>query len=138
MNLERCFEEGLLRKATLPGDAVDKEIANARRHLDNARRCIDAGMDDLAVVSAYTAMFHAARALLYKDGIKERSHVCVVAYLRERYPKLADHANILDGYRKGRHTVLYGIDEEDSSEDARQGAESAAKFIKAIEETLGA
>lgn len=136
MNIERCMREGLLRRVEMPPGAIGKELANAERHLDNARRCVEAGMSDLAVVSVYTSMFHAARAILYRDGLKERSHICIVAYLRERYPGLANHANVLDGFRKGRHAALYGIEAVDTMEDAAQGIKSAASFLKAAKSLL--
>jgi uncharacterized protein (UPF0332 family) len=30
-------------------------------------------------------MFHVARAVLFKDGIEERSHACVPVYLKGNY-----------------------------------------------------
>jgi len=30
--------------------------------------------ENFVILAAYTAMFHAARAVLYKDGIQEKSH----------------------------------------------------------------
>ena len=75
-------------------------------------------MYDLAVVSVYTAMFHAARAILFRDGIKERSHICVVTYIKEKYPHLSEYANTLDSYRKSRHTMLYGLEVDVMKDDA--------------------
>ncbi|MBS7643817.1 hypothetical protein KEJ26_04520 [Candidatus Bathyarchaeota archaeon] len=36
---------------------------------------------------AYSAMFHAARSLLIRDGVGEKSQVCVVRYLEDEYAK---------------------------------------------------
>jgi len=30
-------------------------------------------------------MLHSPRALLFRDGVKERGHLCVVVYLKEKY-----------------------------------------------------
>lgn len=136
MKLKDCFDKGLLRNNRFPPEVIDKEIVNANKHLENASKCIDTGMYDLAVVSVYTAMFHAARAILFKDGIKERSHVCLIAYLRSKYPILTEYINILDNYRRTRHTALYGIDEEMNADDAIYGLEHAKKFIKVIREEI--
>ncbi|MFO8051968.1 MAG: HEPN domain-containing protein [Thermoplasmatota archaeon] len=78
-------------------------------------------------------MFHAARALLFIEGYKERSHVCLAAFLRERYPELKEYADVFDIYRKNRHESLYGIDYEPLENDAKAGIDFAKRFI----ETLG-
>ncbi|MBU4491476.1 MAG: HEPN domain-containing protein [Euryarchaeota archaeon] len=61
----------------------------------------------VVAISSYSAMFHAARAILFKDGIKERSHECIPVYLKEKYPELETLANILDSYRRFRHDAIY-------------------------------
>ena len=136
MNLDECFRKGLLKRVEFPNEVVDKEIHNARRHIDNAEFCKKGKKYDLAVVSIYTAMFHAARALMFRDGIKERSHVCVIIYLKEKYPEFDDYANILDSYRRSRHTMLYGIDVEAMEDDALFGIDSAKEFINKIENVI--
>jgi len=55
-------------------------------------------------------MFHAARAILFRDGVKERSHECIPIYLNERYPELERIANTLDSHRRFRHNAIYGLD----------------------------
>ena len=136
MNLNDCFEKGLLRKSRFPENVVDKEINNAKRHIENAKRCIETEMFDLAIVSIYTAMFHAARSILFRDGIKERSHICVLIYIQEKYPNLDEYARGLDNYRRSRHTMLYGIDVEMIAEDAIYGLSLAKKFIETVQDEL--
>ncbi len=136
MKLKECFEKGLLQYSKLGGDVIDKEIMNAHRHLRNASCCIEDNMYDLAVVSVYTAMFHTARALLFRDGIKERSHICIIEYIKEKYPDLTDFARIMDGYRRSRHTMLYGIDVELIADDASEGIDVVNEFIKAVEKEI--
>jgi len=137
MRLEECFNRGLLRKARVSEDVITKELHNAYRHLENAIKCLDDEMYDLAVVSVYTAMFHASRAILFRDGIKERSHICVIEYLRVKYPDLGEYVAVLDNYRQSRHTMLYGIDVDILSDDAEEGIRSAADFIEKVESIVG-
>ena len=115
---------------------IGKEIDNANKHLENASVCIDKNMYGLAVVSIYTSMFHAARAILFRDGIKERSHICIIIYLKERYPTLEDYVKVLDSYRRTRHTALYGIDSDINKDDATYGIDLAKKFIKAVKDEI--
>jgi len=86
----------------------------------------------LVAISSYTAMFHAARAILFRDGVKERSHECIPLYLRENYPALAGQANMLDSYRKYRHEALYGLEFEAGKEDAIASLTVANGFLSAI------
>ncbi|MDI3488538.1 MAG: hypothetical protein PWR26_1255, partial [Methanosarcinales archaeon] len=37
-----------------------------------------------ALLSTYLAVFHSARAVLFRDGVREKSHYCVGVYL-EKY-----------------------------------------------------
>ena len=136
LNLKECFEEGLLREYKFAKSVVDKEIVNANRHLSNARICVKDQMYDLVVVSVYTAMFHAARAILFRDGIKERSHVCLIAYIKEKYPQLNEYANTLDSYRESRHAMLYGLEVEAMKDDATYGIYIAKEFIEAVKKEV--
>ncbi len=136
MRLEDCLEEGFLRKHRFPPEVMQKELENAEKHLANARKCIESEMYDLASVSIYTSMFHAARAILFRDGFKERNHVCVIAHLRKNYPALREHVRLLDSYRRTRHSALYGIDTEEDSEESTQGIELAENFILAVKKVL--
>ena len=81
-------------------------------------------------------MFHSARAILFKDGIKERSHLCIVSYLRETYPRLKRLANQLDAYRRNRHNTLYALDFLISGDEAQQAIEDAEKFYRRIKDIL--
>lgn len=136
MKIKDCFEKGFLRRTKLSDDIVEKEMLNAQRHLQNANQCIEQKMYDLAIVSLYTAMFHAARALLFQDGLKERGHICLILYIKKEYPELNNYAKILDNYRRTRHIMLYGIDVEMMIDDAVQGINIAKDFIKAVGKEL--
>lgn len=132
MNVKECFREGLLRKVPPSPEIADKEMEGAKKYLDDARKCLHEGMAEMAVVAVYTSMFHAARALLFRDGIRERSHVCVIAYLGEKYPSLRQNVQIMDVYRRERHNMLYGVDISALEEDARQGISAAETMITAV------
>ena len=81
-------------------------------------------------------MFHPARALLFRDGIKERSHICTVSYLKETYPRLKRLANQLDVYRRNRHNTLYALDFLISDDEAHQAIKDAEFFYKQIREIV--
>jgi uncharacterized protein (UPF0332 family) len=85
---------------------------------------------------AYTAMFHAARAILFRDGIKERSHECIPMYIRQRYPGMAGQTNILNSYRIYRHEALYGLEFDPQEEDAIVAVRFAKELLSAVEKVL--
>jgi uncharacterized protein (UPF0332 family) len=91
---------------------------------------------------SYTGMFQAARAILFKDGVFERSHACVVEYLRVNYTKKhildINYVNWLDSLRVERHETLYGLDIIDVTKDEAEDALSKGlKFVEKIDGILG-
>ena len=56
----------------------------AHRWLEEAERSLEAGATSSSVLASYLSMFHSARAILYLDGYREKSHYCVARHL-ERY-----------------------------------------------------
>jgi len=92
----------------------------------------------MCIIFGYTAMFHAARALLYKDGIQEKSHLCVVIYLREKYSDKFPISliNSFDNFRIERHETLYGLEFTPTEEDAELAIEDAKKFINVVKKII--
>ena len=82
-------------------EKAKKSLEMSIKKLEEAKKALEYNLLDSCMIMAYTAMFHAARALLYKDGIQEKSHLCLIIYLREKYSeKLPVHLiNALDAYR---------------------------------------
>lgn len=135
MKLEECFEEGLLRKTEPSMDKATRSLEISGEYIEKAKDNLKIENYGIVIFCSYTSMFHAARAILFRDGVKERSHVCIVSYLREKYPELGETTNILDSYRKSRHTSLYSLDyliDEKDAEHAINDAELFRKRIKAL------
>jgi len=81
-------------------------------------------------------MFHAARSILFYDGIKERSHLCVISYIQETYPQLKKLANQLDTYRRNRHNTIYALDFLISEDEASQAVKDAEQFYRRIKDIM--
>ena len=64
---------------------VPKELGQADHDLQAAGKSCDASEYKGATIQAYYAMFHAARALLYAEGYREKSHYCLSVALLELY-----------------------------------------------------
>lgn len=84
MKLEDCFQRGFLKRITPDMENARRSIELSASNIEDADENLHIHRYRVVIVSSYTAMFHAARALLFKDGIKERSHECVPKYLKEK------------------------------------------------------
>ena len=85
MNVDECLEKGLLKRSQPDLKKAMRSIEIAEHKLELAEREFEAKIYENAIISAYTSMFHAARAILFRDGFTERSHYALFVYLSERY-----------------------------------------------------
>ncbi len=135
MDVKECLERGLLKKEKPSLEMAKKSIEAAKRKLDESEKLLKLGILDMAEVSAYSAMFHAARALLFRDGFREKSHYALYVYLKEKYsariePKFLNELNIL---RMERHEIMYGLEKQEfDSETVTEAITLAEEFIKRI------
>jgi len=136
MRLNDCFKEGLLKKMKPSKQYAIKSLETSRSYIQNAKDNLKMKNNNLVIFCSYTSMFHAARSLLFKDGIKERSHLCVISYIKETYPRLRRLANQLDTYRRNRHNTLYALDFLISDDDAKQAIDDAELFYKQLESII--
>lgn len=138
--LDECFERGLLRKVFPSKERALKSMAKARKWLKEARKNLKFGLFDSCLVSSYSAMFHAARSLLFKDGLREKSHYCVARYIEEKYvesgklPRVV--VDLLDRLRDLRHEDLYELDFFATKEDAEEAVKSAEIVIDKISKLI--
>jgi uncharacterized protein (UPF0332 family) len=138
MNVKDCLKERLLRKIPQDLEKVNSSLETSKSKLDKAKKLLNSSFFNESVLSSYTSMFHAARALLYNDGFQEKSHYAVYVYLNEKYAgKLSPVLiNFFYNYQKERHTILYGFSDEVSKEDAETAFFYADDFIIAIKVLL--
>jgi uncharacterized protein (UPF0332 family) len=80
------FEQCLQRKKIVSfarGERLaNKELSVAKSDLSDAKASCDNQRYKWSTVQAYYAMFHAARALVYSRGYREKSHYCLAVALR--------------------------------------------------------
>ncbi len=140
--IEDLIKKGLLAKMPSDKQKAEKSIALAEHRLEKAQEELSAGLPDDSLISAYTSMFHASRALLFKDGFKERSHYAICEYIREKYNGQieARYINELNILRTIRHKVMYGDEELNTREiqeiEARDAIELANGYLKQIKPLL--
>ena len=133
-NLDDCFKFRLLRRINPDLDKTGRAVEISKERLNEAKNAIKLKIFQFAVLEAYMAMFHAARALLYKDGIQEKSHYAVFIYLKEKYSdKIPIHIlNFLNIHRIERHEAMYGLEYKPNEQDALRALEDAESFVKEV------
>lgn len=124
----RRFEKG----TTPDKEKALKSLEQAQAYIEKARHNLQSKDFDLVIFCSYTSMFHASRALLFKDGIKERSHVCLIEYVKQKYSRLLDEMNLLDSYRRSRHTALYALDFITTKAQAKEAIKDAELLLDQI------
>jgi len=139
MRADDCFKKRLLRRTKPDPLKVTKALEMAELKNERARDLFESDFFEESIVSSYTSMFQAARALLFNDGVVEKSHACVIAYLREHYSsKLGQNMiNWLDTYRLERHESFYGLEKSTIDEDEAEDAlEKSEKFLETVQQIL--
>jgi uncharacterized protein (UPF0332 family) len=112
-----------------------KSLGAAASKLKRAKELLADGHHDAALLYAYTSMFSSGRALLYRDGVQEKSHYCLARYLEEKYVKKGkldpEIIVFLDSFREERHAIMYGFEEvEIRPEAAREAVSIAEEFLR--------
>ena len=137
-NVEDCFHLRLLRKIKPDRQKSRKSLDLSKKRLKRAQEALKSDFLDFAILESYMAMFHAARALLYKDGIQEKNHYAIFLYRRERYATKIPLRilNLFNLYRIERYETMYGLEYQPRREDALSGIEDAKMFVREIEKNL--
>ena len=138
VTLERCFKDGLLKQVPISATEAKNQFDKAKVLLLESKSCLENDDLNAAVMTAYAALFDAARAVLFKDGYRERSHICVIRYLEANYIKQLseDTVILLDEYREKRHKVVYASDYYPSEDEAKNIIEFAEKFLMIVKKLL--
>lgn len=139
MNINDCLKERLLRKIPKDLIKVDASLKTSQYKLEKAKELLLSNFYNEAILSAYTSMFHAARALLYNEGLQEKSHYAVYIYLNERFSGKISPVliNFFYNFQKERHNILYGFNEELSEEEAQDAVFYSSDFIVSVKLILG-
>jgi uncharacterized protein (UPF0332 family) len=84
MSFQECLGKRLLVRIKPDPELAEKEFITAEEDLEEAKHT--KGVDKnfkWAIVQGYYSMFHAAKAILYLIGLKEKSHRCLASVLDE-------------------------------------------------------
>jgi hypothetical protein len=77
MKLHDCYGDNLLRMETPSPEKAKKALEIAYERTTRGKALLEKDFFEESLICCYTAMFQAARALLFREGIIEKSHACV-------------------------------------------------------------
>ena len=139
LSYEDCVGRGFLRKIPPSKDKAHRSIEKAQKWLEEAKKTFESKAYNSAVSAAYLTMFHAARSMLFQDGWREKSHICVARYL-EQYVKKGKleqkWVDLLDHVREMRHEEQYDLGFFATKEEAEKSLDSAVHFLSRMKNLL--
>ena len=141
MNQEfkQCLESGKIVSFPKGKELVGKELAVARSDLLDAKAGYENQRYKWSTIQAYYSMFHAARALVYSRGYREKSHYCLSVALRALFVeegKLDAQAG-RDFLNAMNLREAADYEAEFSMEGAKAVIASAERFIEKATAVLG-
>lgn len=138
MKTEELFEKRLLRKIPKDGEKIKSSLRVAETKLEEAKRLFSAEFFGNSLLNVYTTMFHLGRAILYNEGIQEKSHYAVYVYLRENFSKKIplELLNVFNRLREERHEILYGFEENISEKMVEESILDAEAFVEEVKKIL--
>ena len=130
------LNERKLVRARISRNMILKEIEAAQADLQDAQDSLERGKFKWATIQGYYSMFHSARALLYNQGYREKSHYALLVAIRELFPNELEHS-LVDGFEEAmnlRQEADYGL--KFSEAGAIETIEGAEKLLDRIKEIL--
>lgn len=138
MNIEALIAKGMLSKIPPDKELSGKEWAECKIDLGEAKKELEMEGHKWAIIKAYYSMFHAAKAVLFLLGLKERSHYAVGEALHSLSKEGKLESSYVDDF-KGAMSEREGADYHyrHSASTAKEMVEIAPQFAKRMKEFAG-
>lgn len=131
VEFEKCLKKNNLRISADAKNWVKKELESAKSDLHEAEAGLERESYKWSTIQSYYAMFHAARALLYAKGYREKSHYCLRIAIEVLYVEPGDLSQHMINAFEVAKELRENADYE--SQFSESGAE---KLVKAAQEFL--
>ena len=131
--LDDCFQRDHLRKVQPSHEKARYSMKEAQVWVEESRRTISSGANRSAFISIYLIYFHSARAVLFKDGIREKSHYCIGVYLEHlvRTNRLEPKwPTLFHAVRQQRHSTQYSFNIEPTEDEIKYQLNEANGFLE--------
>ena len=139
-DINKLLELGLLKKIPKSKQKAEESINTAYSWLKEAENNLKSRAFRSCILSSYLAMFHSARATLFINGFREKSHFAVARFLENFYVKknLLEEkwVELLDYYRELRHEDQYSTSFIATEAEAESALKFAKEFVEEIKKLL--
>jgi uncharacterized protein (UPF0332 family) len=99
-----CLNNHRIRAFSQGKALAKKELDTAEKDLSEAEESFQMKKYKWATIQSYYSMFHSARALLYNENLREKSHYCLIISLKALYVDTGKLSNqFVDGLKKGKN-----------------------------------
>jgi len=132
----QLLEERKLTKIKPDEKLVRKEMEGAESDFGAATKSLMNNDFKWATIQGYYSIFHAARALLYAKGFREKSHYALLIAIQELFSNELEQS-LIQGFEDAmnlRQTADYGL--TFSHEGALDVMETAKRFLQITKEIL--
>jgi uncharacterized protein (UPF0332 family) len=136
---KQCLESKKIVPLVRGKSLVKKELSVAVSDLSDAKAGYETKRYKWSTIQAYYAMFHAARALIYSQGYREKSHYCLAIALRALFVDegTMDAKLVRDFLNAMNLRQAADYEAEFSQSGAKAVIASAEKFIEKATVILG-
>jgi uncharacterized protein (UPF0332 family) len=135
-DFRRFVEDRRLIRIKIDRKMILKEIEGAMSDLEEATNSLSRQKFKWATIQGYYSMFHAARALVYSKGFREKSHYALLVAIRELSESQLG-TELIRNFEEAmnlRQEADYGL--VFSEEGAKTIVHSAQKFLNRVKEIL--
>lgn len=134
---EDCVKEGLIKPFPIDPVGIERELTGSQHDLNAARDNVSGGEYLWAIVQSYYSMFHAARAILYSEGYREKSHRCIEIFLKKLVSDGRIDQRYADDFTAVRHMrEMANYDLAYSRENAEVSLRNASEFTERMRSML--
>lgn len=131
LEYDGCLKKGKIKPFSRGISLAPKEIETAASDLERAKKTYKEGDYKWATIQIYYAMFHCARALLYKKNLREHSHYCLIAAIKNLYVETKQlPAHLLEALQEAKNL------REDADYYNRWSEQGCEKLLKLAAELL--
>ncbi len=127
--MRRLLDDRKIQRIRADRKLVSKELDASKTDLKDAEESLKFDKHKWATIQAYYSMFHAARALVFHKGYREKSHHALLVALGELYSNEIE-ASLVQEFEHAmllRQEADYGLKFSDSG--AQAVMESAERFL---------
>lgn len=135
-DFRRFVEDRRLIRIKIDRKMILKEIEGAMSDLEEANNSLSRQKFKWATIQGYYSMFHAARALVYSKGFREKSHYALLVAIRELLESQLG-TGLIRSFEEAmnlRQEADYGL--VFSEEGAKTIVHSAQKLLNRVKEIL--